>query len=58
MQALISVFIRIHGEVIIANDELQEPLQVLQETQKKESRNILELLTSSLGVLNFVRDIG
>jgi len=58
VQALINVFLRIHGEVLIENDELLEPLKALQETQKKESRNILELLTSSLGVLNFVRDIG
>ena len=57
VQTLLNVFLRIHGEIIIENSELQESLEPMLETQKKESRRILELLTSSLGTLNFVRNL-
>ncbi|KAF9227632.1 Utp21-domain-containing protein [Gyrodon lividus] len=56
IQTLQSVFLRIHGDVLIENEELQEELQELLGIQKKESERVLELLASSLGTLGFVRD--
>ncbi|KAF9246284.1 Utp21 specific WD40 associated putative domain-containing protein [Melanogaster broomeanus] len=56
VQTLQNVFLRIHGDVLIENDELQLELEELLEIQKKESERVLELLASSLGTLGFVRD--
>lgn len=44
-----------HGDVIIANEELQLHLEGLLEVQRKESQRVLELISSSLGTLSFVR---
>ncbi|EGO20885.1 hypothetical protein SERLADRAFT_363098 [Serpula lacrymans var. lacrymans S7.9] len=56
VQAFLSVFLRLHGDVIIENIEIQEELEALLEVQRKESDRVLELLASSLGTLGFVRD--
>ena len=56
VQTFQNVFLRIHGDVLAANTELKEPLETLQEAQRVNSERLLELLTSSLGTLNFVRD--
>ncbi|KAK7693776.1 hypothetical protein QCA50_003348 [Cerrena zonata] len=56
VQAFQAVFLRIHGDVLIANDEFREDLVRLQEVQKSESERMIDLLASSLGTLAFVRD--
>jgi U3 small nucleolar RNA-associated protein 21 len=56
VQALQTVFLRMHGEVLIANPEMQPKLERLMEVQRKESQKVLELIASSLGTLGFVRD--
>ncbi|KAF9477557.1 Utp21-domain-containing protein [Pholiota conissans] len=56
VQAMQNVFLRMHGDVFIANPELQSELEKLAEVQRRESQRVLELITSSLGTLGFVRD--
>lgn len=55
VQAMQNVFLNIHGEVMMHNEELQEHLERLLAVQKKESQRVLDLITSSLGTLGFVR---
>ncbi|KAF9469440.1 Utp21 specific WD40 associated putative domain-containing protein [Collybia nuda] len=55
VQTFQSVFLRLHGDVIIANEELQHHLKELLDVQKTESHRVLELISSSLGTLGFVR---
>lgn len=56
VQALQNVFLRMHGDVLIANPEIRPKLEELMEVQRKESQKVLELIASSLGTLGFVRD--
>ena len=56
VQTFMNVFLRIHGDVLASNAELQQDLETLAEAQRKESERLLELLASSLGTLGFVRD--
>ena len=56
VQTFMNVFLRTHGDVLTANAELEADLEVLAETQRRESERLLELLASSLGTLGFVRD--
>ncbi|KAF8912114.1 Utp21-domain-containing protein [Gymnopilus junonius] len=56
VQAIQNVFLRMHGDVLIAKPEMQAELEQLNLVQQKESRRILELIASSLGTLGFVRD--
>ena len=56
VQALQAVFLRMHGEVLIANPEIKPKLEELMEVQRKESQKVLELIASSMGTLGFVRD--
>ena len=56
VQAFQAVFLRINGEVLIANEELKVDLVRLQQVQKTESERMIDLLASSLGTLGFVRD--
>ena len=65
VQALVGVFTRMHGEVIVENAnaddeegrELEEAVESLLEAQKTESARLLELVASSVGALGFVRDV-
>ena len=57
VQAFQSVFLSIHGDVLVGNVEMRKGLEALFEVQKKESQKVLELISSSLGTLGFVRDI-
>ena len=58
MQTFQNVFLRLHGDVLIANaDEVGEELRRLQEVQKVESERVLELLAKSLGTLGFVKEV-
>ena len=56
VQAMQNVFLRMHGDVFVANTELQDALESLVQVQQRESRRVLELISSSLGTLGFVRD--
>ncbi|KZT71306.1 Utp21-domain-containing protein [Daedalea quercina L-15889] len=56
VQTYQNVFLQMHGDVIVANPELQGELETLQTVQRKESENLLELLASSMGTLSFIRD--
>jgi len=56
VQALQNVFLRMHGDVLIANPEMLAELEQLTQVQQKESQRVLELIASSLGTLGFVRD--
>lgn len=57
VQTYQNVFLRIHGEVLVANPELLETMERLLSVQKAESERVLDLVTSSLGTLDFVREI-
>jgi U3 small nucleolar RNA-associated protein 21 len=57
VQTLQNVFLRMHGETIIANEELRSSLELLGQIQRSESDKVLELLSASLGTLGFVRDV-
>lgn len=54
-----TVFLRVHGDVIVANadGELGAALEELAEVQRSESRRVGELLGRALGTLGFVRDV-
>ena len=57
VQTFLAVFLRLHGDVLAQGDsELLEALDVLMEVQRTESERILDLISSSLGTLSFVRD--
>ncbi|THG98692.1 hypothetical protein EW026_g3542 [Hermanssonia centrifuga] len=56
VQAFQNVFLRMHGDVLVANPELKQELEKLQEVQRSESERVLELLASSLGTLGFVKE--
>ncbi|KAG5644038.1 hypothetical protein DXG03_009190 [Asterophora parasitica] len=56
VQALHSVLLNVHGDVLVENVELQQSLEELLVVQKKESQRVLDLIASSLGTLAFVRD--
>ncbi|EAU88858.2 WD-repeat-containing protein [Coprinopsis cinerea okayama7 len=56
VETFMNVFLRMHGEVLIANEELQKPMETLKEVHQSESKRVLELIASSLGTLGFVRD--
>jgi U3 small nucleolar RNA-associated protein 21 len=57
VQTFQSVFLRIHGEVLVANPELLQTMEKLLSVQKAESGRVLDLVTSSLGTLDFVREV-
>ena len=57
VQTYESIFLRIHGEVLVANPELLETMKRLLSVQKAESERVLDLVTSSLGTLDFVREV-
>lgn len=56
VQTLIKVFFRIHGDVFVEENQLREPLETLLEVQRKESMRLMDLVSSALGTLSFVRD--
>ncbi|TEB25911.1 Utp21-domain-containing protein [Coprinellus micaceus] len=57
VEAMMKVFLQVHGEVLIENgEELGEAMRELEGVHRKESQRVLELVTSSLGTLGFVRD--
>ena len=57
VQTYQNIFLRVHGEILIANPELLETMERLFSVQKMESKRVLDLVTSSLGTLDFVREV-
>jgi U3 small nucleolar RNA-associated protein 21 len=57
VQTYQNIFLRIHGEVLVANPGLLEAMERLLSIQKVESERVLDLVTSSLGTLDFVREV-
>ena len=57
VQTYQNIFLRIHGEVLVANPELLQTMEKLLSVQKVESERVLDLVTSSLGTLDFVREV-
>ena len=55
VQAMQNIFLKMHGDLFISNPEMKEDLKKLADAQQKESQRVLELLSSSLGILGFVR---
>ncbi|KAF5338386.1 hypothetical protein D9611_012519 [Ephemerocybe angulata] len=56
VEAFLTAFLQMHSEVLIANEELREAMEEMEGVHRKESQRVLELITSSLGTLGFVRD--
>jgi U3 small nucleolar RNA-associated protein 21 len=56
VEAFLKAFLQMHSEVLIANSELQGAMEEVSQVHRKESQRVLELITSSLGTLGFVRD--
>ncbi|THH10776.1 hypothetical protein EW145_g1083 [Phellinidium pouzarii] len=54
VQALAGALLRLHGEVFVANPELRESLEALREAQVEESKHVLDVISASLGALNFL----
>ena len=57
VQTYQNIFLRVHGEVLVVNAELLETMERLLVVQKAESGRVLDLVTSSLGTLDFVREV-
>lgn len=55
IQAIMSVFLRVHGDMLIANAELKEALGALRLEQERESKRLRELVGYALGTLGFLR---
>ncbi len=58
VQALMSVFLTVHADQLIANSELRDPLAALQEEQRKEGKRLGELVSYAMGTLSFLRSTG
>ncbi|WVO12563.1 hypothetical protein L204_100167 [Cryptococcus depauperatus] len=55
VQAVMAVFFRIHGDLLIANVELKQGLEELREEQAREAKRLRELVGYALGTLGFLR---
>lgn len=56
VETLLACFLRIHGDVIVANgEELRAPLEEVDRRQKEETERVRELTAFSLGTLAFLR---
>jgi len=55
VQALMSVFLGVHADVLIANEELKHGLKNLREEQKRETTRLRELVGYAMGTLGFLR---
>ena len=58
VQALMSVFLAVHGDVLIANAELRDRLAALKDEQRKQSRRLRDLVSYATGTLSFLRSTG
>src|SRR6266511_3139716 len=53
VQTMQNIFLKMHCDLFISNPEMKEDLKKLADAQQKESQRVLELLSSSLGILGF-----
>lgn len=58
VQAYMSVFLSVHGDVLVSNDELKEGLVELKQAQQEEGKRVGELVRYALGTLSFLRTAG
>ncbi|GAA5961254.1 hypothetical protein JCM21900_005583 [Sporobolomyces salmonicolor] len=57
IQTFLAVFLRIHGDVLVANPELGGEMQAIAEEQKKEAERLIDLTHYNLGTLAFLRGV-
>ncbi|KAG8856507.1 hypothetical protein FRB91_000733 [Serendipita sp. 411] len=57
VQTLMAVFLKLHGESLIDNVEMQGNLERLLQASRAENEKIGALINKGLGVLNFIRDV-
>lgn len=58
VQTLTAVFLRLHGESLIENAELREPMEELLRVSRQENERLRALVNRSLGMLGFIREVG
>ena len=58
VQAIMSVFLTVHGDLLISNEELAGQLEELREAQGKEGKRLSELVGYAMGTLGFLRSFG
>ena len=58
VQAIMSVFLTVHGDLLISNEELAGQLEELSEAQGKEGKRLSELVGYAMGTLGFLRSFG
>jgi U3 small nucleolar RNA-associated protein 21 len=58
VQAVMSVFLTVHGDVLISNTELAGQLEELRDAQIKEGKRLSELVGYAMGTLGFLRSFG
>jgi len=56
VETYLNVFLRIHGEWLVENAELEELLVEVLDVQKAESGRVVDQISAALGTLSFVRD--
>ena len=55
VQALLSVFLSVHADVLVANGELKVGLENLRKEQNRETARLRELVGYAMGTLGFLR---
>jgi U3 small nucleolar RNA-associated protein 21 len=58
VQAIMSVFLTVHGDLLISNEELAGQLEELRDAQGKEGKRLSELVGYAMGTLGFLRSFG
>lgn len=53
-----SVFLTVHGDVLISNVELRGKMEELRAAQSKEAGRLSELVGYAMGTLGFLRSFG
>jgi U3 small nucleolar RNA-associated protein 21 len=57
VQTLVTVFLRLHGESLVENVELRDSMEELLRVSKLENERLRLLMSRSLGMLGFVREV-
>jgi U3 small nucleolar RNA-associated protein 21 len=58
VQTLMTVFLRLYGESLVENAELRDSMEELLRVSKLENERLRLLMSRSLGMLGFVREVG
>ncbi|GAA6025323.1 hypothetical protein JCM8202_002695 [Rhodotorula sphaerocarpa] len=56
-QTFLALFLRIHGDLLIANPETRSSLEAIAAQQKKEAERLIDLTHYNLGTLAFLRGV-